>query len=184
MAAKVTARPLPEMSAGQVWYLFDNNPVLTCGLELGVAGKKLVNYLPVQCEPKHYYKNDEATYIRQNSMAELMKMLKLKKVQVQMGQKDFEKRYKYRSVGPRIGQVWEEMDKSDYEDGKKIFFVNTAKGTSEVEVKGFHYVKDQNKHSYRLFVDLYDLNTEQRSSMLVMRFKNAYQCKPVNLRYV
>ena len=167
MAAKVTARPPSEMAAGQVWYLFDNDPVLTCGFELGSVGQKLVNYLPVQCEPKHYYTNDESTFIKSknNSMAELMKMLKFKQVQVQMGQQDFIHTYKYRSVGPRIGQRWE------------------AKEEEEVEVKGFHYVKDQNKQKYRLFVDLYDLNTEQRSSMPLMRFKNAYQRKPRNLRY-
>ena len=187
MAAKVTARPPFKMAAGQVWYLIDNDPVLTCGFELGSAGQQLVNYLPVQCEPKHFYTNDESTFIKSknNSMAELMEILKIKQVQVQMGQQDFIHTYKYRSVGPRIGQVWKKIDnnpkylrESTTKDGKTSNFVNPDK-KGEVVIQGFHYVKNfSTKSTYRLRVDLKNLSTgEPIRPMGVMRFKNAYERK-------
>ena len=118
-------------------------------------------------------------------MAELMKMLKIKEVEVQMDQRDFKEKYKYRSVGPRIGQVWKKIDnnpkylqESKTKDGKTINFVNPDE-KGEVVIQGFHYVKDFSTNpTYRLWVDLKNLSTgEPIRPMPLMRFKNAYECK-------
>lgn len=164
-----------KIVAGQVWYFNDADPVLTCGVD-----DKEVHYLPVQCAPKTTNKGgmeNESMYLKQD-MSQLMQTLETKGIQCKMDQMDFVRKYKYRSRGPHIHQVWKKiapryLQESKTKDGKEINLVNPDR---EVVIKGFTYVRDLSK--YNLWVDFGDMKIEDlHYSMPVMKFKNAYECQ-------
>ena len=165
-----------QIVPGQVWYFNDTDPILTCGVD-----DKEVHFLPVECAPTTTIKMGNESRFISGPISRLMQTLENRGVECKMDRNNFTNKYRYRSLGPRIQQVWKKTDNPKYlqesttKDGKKINYVNPDQ-KGEVVIKGFTYVRDIAKYS--LWVDFRNLKFEDgEDSMPVMKFKNAYECQ-------